>query len=205
MRHLRNAFIILLLASGSLWGQAADQQSFSRQHTALVLVDIQMFYFEGGQMALKNPEVAGKKAGRLLKAFRENGMEVIHVRHDASTNAKIHPDVAPWEGEPVVTKREANGFVNTRLEEILREKGINHLIIAGMMTHMCVEATARAAHDLGFDVTVAEDACATRDIQYANATVSAREVHLSTLATLSGSYGKISTVAKLEKAIKNAD
>ena len=64
------------------------------------------------------------------------------------------------------------------------------MVITGMMTHMCVDATARAASDFGFQVIVAEDACATRDLKYGDTTIPAEHVHKAFMAALK-SYGQV--------------
>ena len=95
-------------------------------------------------------------------------------------------------------KNEVNAFLNTGLKDYLDEYQIKNVVLCGMQTHMCLEAATRAVHDLGFNCTVAGDACATQDITYNNVTTSAEQVHSSTLATLRN-YGKvISTEEYLE-------
>jgi len=98
-------FFFVLLAGQKLLAQKQQKTEIPDNQTALVLIDIQMFYFEGGQMPLHQPEKASRKAGELLQTFRSKGLEVIHIRHDAADNAQIHPVVAPIEGEKVITKR----------------------------------------------------------------------------------------------------
>jgi nicotinamidase-related amidase len=102
----------------------------------------------------------------------------------------IHDSAAHFEGEPIVYKHEPNAFLNTNLLELLKSWEIERVVITGMMTHMCVDATARAASDLGFQVIIAEDACATRDLQYGDTTIPAELVHKAFLAALK-SYGKV--------------
>ena len=103
----RTIFLLffVLLAGQKMQAQKQQKAEIPHNQTALVLIDIQMFYFEGGQMPLHQPEKASRKAGELLQTFRSKGLEVIHVRHDAADNAQIHPDVAPMEGEKIRTKR----------------------------------------------------------------------------------------------------
>jgi len=193
------------LGGQSIHSQEKPETEMPRDHTALVLIDIQMFYFKDGQMPLDNPEKASKNAEKILHTFRSEGMEVIHVRHEIGKNAGIHPDVTPKEGEKVITKRRANSFAGTGLAAFLEKKGITHLVIAGMMTHMCVEATARAASDMGQQVTVASDACATRDITYRGETIPSRHVHLSTLASLERTYGKVLFTRQLQEMIEKTE
>jgi nicotinamidase-related amidase len=163
------------------------------ERTALLIVDVQQFYFPGGAAELVEPERAARNASRVLAGFRSRGELVIHVRHKASRGAEIHESVAPVEGERVFTKTEVSCFQGTELLDYLREQQVSRLVILGMMTHMCVEAATRAAHDLGFDVTVVGDACATRDLQFGGTAVEAAEVQASTLATLAGSYAEVVT------------
>lgn len=169
--------------------------------TALLLIDIQKDYFPGGKHPLVNPLEAAKKAYMLLQCFREHGGHHVHIQHiskkpDATffisgdRGTDIHDSVAHFEGEPIIHKHEPNSFLNTNLLALLKTWEIERVIIAGMMTHMCVDATARAASDLGFQVIIAEDACATRDLQYGDTTIPAEHVHKAFLAALK-SYGKV--------------
>ena len=171
--------------------------------TALLIIDIQNDYFPGGRMELVNPLEAAKKAYMLLQCFREHGGHHIHIQHISTRpgatfflpgdrGTDIHDSVAHFEGEPLVQKHFPNSFRETNLLDILREWGIERVVITGMMTHMCVDATARAAADLGFQVLIAEDACATRDLKYGDTTIPAEHVHKAFLAALK-SYGQVLT------------
>jgi nicotinamidase-related amidase len=169
--------------------------------TALLLIDIQNDYFPGGRMELVEPLAAARKANELLQCFRDHEQKTVHIQHvslkpDASffisgdRGTDIHDAVAHFEGEPLVQKHYPNSFRETNLLELLKSWGVGRLIITGMMTHMCVDATARAAADLGFQVIVAEDACATRDLQYGETSIPAGQVHKAFLAALK-SYGQV--------------
>ena len=169
--------------------------------TALILIDIQKDYFPGGKYPLVNPEEAAKKAYMLLQCFREHGGHHVHIQHistepnatffiSGDRGTDIHDLAAHFEGEPIVYKHDPNAFLNTNLLDLLKSWEIERVIICGMMTHMCVDATARAASDLGFQVIVAEDACATRDLVFGDTTVPADHVHKAFLAALK-SYGKV--------------
>jgi nicotinamidase-related amidase len=172
--------------------------------TALLLIDIQNDYFPGGKMELEGPVEAAKKANELLQCFRDHSMPTVHIQHvslkpDATffipgdRGTDIHDITAHYEGEPLVQKHYPNSFRETNLLELLKEWEIERVIITGMMTHMCVDATARAATDLGFQVIIAEDACATRALMYGATTIPAEHVHKAFLAALK-SYGQVMPV-----------
>jgi nicotinamidase-related amidase len=169
--------------------------------TALLVIDIQKDYFPGGKHPLVNPLEAAKRAYQLLQCFREHGGYHVHIQHislkpDAAffikgdSGSDIHDSVAHFEGEPIVYKHYPNSFRETNLLDMLKEWEIERVVVTGMMTHMCVDATARAAADFGFQVILAEDACATRDLQYGDTIIPADLVHKSFLAALK-SYGKV--------------
>ncbi|NOQ25192.1 MAG: isochorismatase family protein [Bacteroidales bacterium] len=168
-------------------------QSNTNKTTALIIIDIQNFYFPEGSVPLFEPEKAAENAKKLLTFFRDQNMTVIHVRHNTNSGAEIHNLVSPKENEKVISKDKANAFVGTDLLEYLNYNKITNLILCGMQTHMCLEAATRAASDFGFNCTVIEDACATRDLKYGDTTVKAKDVHFSTLSTLNGTYAKILT------------
>jgi nicotinamidase-related amidase len=170
--------------------------------TALVIIDIQNDYFPGGAMELEGADTAGARAGQALKSFREKKLPVFHVRHlsvrpgstfflPGTRGAEIHASVSPRENEWVIEKNFPNSFRATGLKEALEKQGIRNLVVAGMMTHMCVDASVRHAADLGFKITLLGDACATRAQQIAGETVPARQVHLAFLAALNGFYAKV--------------
>lgn len=162
--------------------------------TALLVIDIQDFYYPGGALPLAGPEAAGANAAKLLAAARAKGAFIVHVGHNAKAGRGFHADVAPLPGETVVMKDDINAFKGTDLQAKLQAAGVQRLVICGMQTHMCVEAASRAASDLGYEVLVVADACATRDLAYGDTKIPAAQVHAATLATLSGNYAKIVTV-----------
>ena len=184
------------------WADETEGGAQKLDDAALIVIDIQAFYFPEGMVPLKGPEAAAKQAARVIAAFRAAGRPVIHVQHlpkDVDTpdptgiqeQYRIHPDVLPAQGEIVVGKHHANSFRDTELLAILRELGVETLVVTGMQTHMCVEAAVRAAADFGFEVTVIHDACATRDLEFDGTTVPASQVHAAALAAMSGSYAQV--------------
>jgi len=165
--------------------------------TALVIIDIQEFYFPGGKVPLSQPEAAAANARRLLDVFRARDWPVIHVRHEFEPGGDIRPIVAPRSNETVITKHAVNAFLNTPLLELLQQQKIERLVLVGMQTHMCLEAAVRAARDSGFQCLVAHDACATRDLPFGDRMVAAADVHAATLATLQGTYAQVRSTAEL--------
>ncbi len=177
----------------------------SRAH---VIVDIQNDYFPDGLHPLVDPEAAAANARRLLEAFRASGEPVLHIQHvwaadDAefmrpgTVGVEIHESVAPAAGEQVIQKAHPNSFLGTPLEAALRSSGVEHVVVCGMMTSMCVDATVRAAVDLGFEATVAHDACATRDLAFAGERIPAGQVHGAFLAALGDGYAVVRATDEL--------
>lgn len=190
------------LASFNLLHSQTEVSDNNKETTALILIDIQEFYFPEGMLPLVEPEIAAKKASIVLDYFRKNEMNIIHIKHVAKSGSAIHKLVKPIEGEKVIEKTKANSFVNTELQEYLKSKNIKNLVLCGMQTHMCLEATTRAASDYGYNCTVVEDACTTRDLNYNEITISAKDVHYSTLSTLNKTYASILTAEELIKNLK---
>lgn len=166
--------------------------------TALLLIDIQNFYFEGGSSALVNPVPASEKASMILNDFRSDGRLVVHIQHGEGPQSEIHENVRPLPGEKIFVKQEVNSFLNTGLLEYLRENGIKKLVLCGMQTHMCLEAATRAAADYGFECIVIGDACATKDLKFGDKVIKAEDVHYSTLATFRP-YAKVMDTAEYLK------
>lgn len=175
---------------------------------ALLLIDIQNDYFPGGAMEVPGAEAAAGKASGILAAFREKSLPVIHIQHIAArrgatfflpgtSGAGIHPSVSPIPDEPVFQKHFPNAFLQTPLLDHLRDGGVSRLVIAGMMTQMCIDSTVRAAFDLGFRCILACDACAARPVSFDGITVSADSVQAAFLAALDGLLAKVAPAEDL--------
>ena len=175
---------------------------------ALLIIDIQNDYFPGGTMALAGPEAAAANAAQLLAAFRKKSAPVIHMQHIATRagatffrpgtpGAEIHESVKPLSSETVFQKNFPNSFRETKLLEHLRASGVTQLTIAGMMTHMCVDTTTRAAADLGFACSLAHDACATKALAFNGVEVAAENVQASYMAGLNGLFAKVQSAGEL--------
>lgn len=170
---------------------------------ALLIIDVQYFYFPGGALPLNNPEQTAEKIKMIIAKFRSDKDLIIHIRHNAKNGGEIYRSVTPLKNEKVITKNYANSFKETDLLKYLKNNGVKHLIITGMQTHMCVEAAVRAAADYGYKCTVISDGCTTRDLKFNDKIIRAEDVHNSTLSTLSGTYAEITdTKTYLKKFIK---
>ena len=170
------------------------------RQSALVMIDCQNTY-RAGLMQLEGVEAALDEAQRVLERARALGVPVIHIQHDAGPGSpydvraeigQIADKVKPLGSEPVIVKNYPNSFVQTELHERLQKLGITNLVLAGFMTHMCVNSTARGAFNLGYRPTVVAGATATRALPSAQGgVVSAAALQEASLATLSDLFAVI--------------
>lgn len=170
--------------------------------TALILVDIQKDYFDGGRWTLSKMDQASDNAARVLAHARNNGHLIVHIHHEmlsddapffrpGTAGAEIHPKVAPKQGEEVFLKHAPNSFLNTPLHATLSTRGIKKVIIVGAMSQICIDATTRAASDFGYKVTLVHDACAARDAEFDGVAVPAAQVHAAFMSALSFAYATV--------------
>ncbi len=171
---------------------------------ALIIIDRQNDYFEGGAFPIKNSDIVSINTKMLLEYFRKNNLPVIHIQHIANREGatffventkgvEIHESVKPIDGEKIIIKHYPNSFMETELHPYLKSMGIDTLVICGMMTSMCIDATTRAAKDLGYDCIVISNACAAPDLMINGETIKAKDVHNAFLAALSYYYSTILT------------
>jgi nicotinamidase-related amidase len=176
--------------------------------TALLLVDIQNDYFPGGAMECAGADAAAAQAANLLAMFRDQRRPVLHMQHlsvrpgatfflPGTPGAEIHAGLRPGGDEPVFKKHFPNSFRETPLLDHLRRSKVSGLVIAGMMTHMCIDTTTRAAADLGFSCSLAHDACATRGLSFNGVQVAAESVQTAYLAGLNGLFARVRSVNEL--------
>ena len=172
--------------------------------SALIIIDIQNDYFEGGSMSLVGSEKASENAKQILEQFRADSLPIVHIQHIAARptatfflpetkGAEIHENVKPLGQEKVIVKHFPNSFRETELLGYLKNENITDLVICGMMTHMCIDATTRAAKDFGFNIILIGDACATKDQEINGQVVKAEEVQKSFLAALNYYYSSVKT------------
>lgn len=169
---------------------------------AIIAVDLQNFYLSSGQMPLTGIDAAVANAARVIAAARQRNEPVIHVRHELPADSPLFvpedkandiiDEVSPIAGETVIVKHFPSSFRETSLQSALASQGIDRLVIVGAMSHMCVEATTRAAADIGgYALTVVHDACATRDLEFDGVVVPASHVHAASMAALAFGYANV--------------
>lgn len=175
-------------------------QPSSLRDSALIMIDCQNTYREG-VMQLEGVEPALKQAQQLLQLARENATPVFHIQHDGGEGSPydlntelgaIASEVSPVDGEQVIVKNFPNAFVQTPLDEALRSRGITNIILAGFMTHMCVNSTAHGGFNLGYSPTVVASTTASRGLETSDGTqLTAQQVHQAALASTRDLYAAV--------------
>ncbi len=153
-------------------------------NTALLIIDTQVGLIES---AYKGKEVLDQ-INVLLAQARAAHTPVIYVQHDGSQGDglevgtprwAIHPTIAPQVGELIVHKRASDSFYDTILKHELETRGIQHLVVVGGSTEMCVDTTIRRATVEGYNVTLVSDAHTTEDYDEAVLTAAQRIAQLN--------------------------
>jgi len=173
----------------------------------LIIVDVQNDYFTGGSMELVGMDKASINCSKLLNSFRTKQLPIFHIQHIATREGatffvpntpgcEIHECVKPRDNEIVLTKHYPNSFRETELNAFFKEAGVEELVICGAMSHMCIDATTRAAFDLGYRCHVVSDACATRDLEFNGQLVKAADVQAAFMSALSVPFAQVSLTDK---------
>lgn len=181
--------------------------------TALLLIDLQNDYFPGGRMELEGSLQASLRAKDILDVCRAAGLPVFHIQHISAQKGatfflpdtegvRIHENVKPLPEETVIRKHYPNSFRDTSLLEELKKREADRLIICGMMTQMCVDATVRAAFDHGFACVVIHDACAARSLSFSGLTIPADQVHGAFMAALGSVYARVLAAGDILQKIR---
>lgn len=171
-------------------------------NTALLVIEMQNDYFPNGRMPLEKSTEACLKVQEVLQIYRAKQFPVIHVQHistrpDAihflpcTKGVEFHANAQPVKNETIIKKHYPNSFKDTALLTHLIKHQINHLVIVGMMTHMSIDATVRAAYDLGISCTLLSDACATMNLEFNSILIPAQTVHHAFLAALQSMYATV--------------
>jgi len=185
--------------------------------TAVLVIDVQNEYFDtqaaagfvGGRMVIPDGVAALRQTRRVVDFADAHGIGVIHVQHvlpagaplfaQGSVNAAFHRDMQPRRGEAVIAKDNVSVFAGASapvLDKVLKDAGIDTLIITGLQTHACVVGAARdaAAAPRGYRVLVVSDASASRDLDLADGTrIGHRALHEASLAQIQDAFGEVMT------------
>jgi nicotinamidase-related amidase len=175
--------------------------------TALIAIDFQNEYFDG-RMPIPDGMAAMRQAKRLIELADKHGMPVFHAQHGAPADSpifaeggkffEIHPDIRPGARHVVLKKPTPSAFAGTELQAQLQARGIKTLIITGLMTHMCVSATAFDAAPRGYHSIIVSDACATRDLDQEDGSVmSHRDLHRAALRGVSDVVAEVRTTSEI--------
>jgi nicotinamidase-related amidase len=176
------------------------------------MIDVQREYFkERGSLRIPDGPVVLARLRRLLEDYREANMPIVHIRHEEAPDAPVFaaggpmvetmPEVAPRHIEPVVTKHSPGAFTDTELRQVLTQLAARTVVIAGFMTHMCCDTTARQAQEQGMDVIFLTDGTATRDLRLGSRTVDYRDVQAATLAAQADGFSQLADVAAVRAAL----
>lgn len=170
---------------------------------ALLIIDVQNDYFPNGNCELYKPEEALNTIKRLLEDFRKQDLPVFYVQHVSTTQAtffipetdgvQIHNDIEPLDTETVIVKHYPNSFYETNLYDELMKNEITDLVVCGMMTHMCIDTTVRAAKDYGYNITLISDGCATKDLEWNEVKIPANTVQSVYMTSLNHKFANVIT------------
>ncbi len=167
---------------------------------ALIVIDLQNDYFGGGNMELVNIDDTLKKTNKLIQYAREQRYKIFIIQHFAAKGAsffapktegvEINKDLDIQSGI-IISKNYPNSFRETKLHEALQANNIDSIIICGAMSHMCIDTTVRAGFDLGYKIELANDACATRDLEFKDEIIKAKDVHNSFMSALGSAFCEV--------------
>ncbi len=177
------------------------------EYAALLMIDVQREYFaEQSPLRIPDGPLVLGKLRTLVEACRETDLlPIVHVRHEEAPGAPVFdssgplvetmPEVAPRGIEPTVVKHSPGAFTKTELSAVLAQLNVNCLVIAGFMTHMCCDTTARQAQERGMSVVFLTDGTATRDLAFEDRVVPHRDVQAATLAAQADGFSTLADVA----------
>lgn len=170
---------------------------------ALLIIDVQNDYFSNGKCELYKSEEAVITIKKILESFRKQNLPVFYIQHIAATQAtffipetdgvQIHKNIKPLDTETVIVKHYPNSFYETKLQDELMKNEITDLVVCGMMTHMCVDTTVRAAKDYGYKITLISDGCATKDLEWNGDKLPASIVQSVYMASLNQKFATVTT------------
>jgi isochorismate hydrolase len=176
-----------------------DRFTFTPQESALLVIDMQQYFLDVSSHAfIPSSKAILPNVKDLVESYSDANLPIIFTKHSLAADedpgimgrwwgdtlreedplSEIDGDLEPVEGEVVVRKTRYNAFFGTELDKILKDKGVNSVVISGLMTHLCCETTAREAFIRDYEVYFLVDATATQT----------EELHLSSIRTLSHGF-----------------
>lgn len=179
----------------------------------ILVIDVQREYFtRESPLWIPDGDAVLERLSGLVETARDGGVDVVHVQHHEDASSEVFPtgtprvetmdEVAPRDGEPLVVKHLPGSFDGTNLDGLLEERGSRTVAIAGFMTHMCCDTTARQAAARGYDVVFLTDGTATRDLTGpSGATIPHQAVHDTILAAQADGFSTLMDVASLRSAL----
>jgi len=159
----------------------------SSTKTALLVIDVQNFYW-----GTETHEEYIAKLSKVIESARSRGLFVIYVKHVWGDNPEdstfdIREEIKPLENDPIVIKRTPGSFFNTNLEELLKSRQIENVIITGMKTNHCCDTTTREASARGYNTMIIKQGVRTFDLEGIDGQMIPREtVQYVTLSILQG-------------------
>ena len=190
----------------------STKEPLDLDRAALLMIDVQREYFaEGGPLRIPDGPIVLARLRDLLEDYREANMPIVHIRHEEAPGAPVFaadgklietmPEVVPRHIEPVVTKHSPGAFTETELRAVLTQQGARTVVIAGFMTHMCCDTTARQAQERGMNVIFLTDGTATRNLMLGDRTVGYLDVQAATLAAQADGFAQLADVAAVRAVL----
>jgi nicotinamidase-related amidase len=144
-----------------------------KKDTALLVIDVQagMFMFPETDPVYAEDSLL-QRVRLLIDKARSSQAPIFYVQHNEGSGApletntpgwEIHTFITPESGDVIIQKHKPDSFHETNLHDELAARGVTKLILVGLQTDYCIDATSQRAHQLGYEITVAEDAHSTYD------------------------------------------
>jgi len=187
----------------------ANKRNEKTMQQALILIDFQNDYFDGGALPLNGMIPVLNNANFLIKYAQENNLKIYTIQHISTRKGAtfflpdtkgvgLHDNLNS-NNTTIIKKKYPNSFRETILQDELKKHNISELLVCGAMTHMCIDTTVRAGFDLGYKITLAYDACATKDLQFKDNIIKAKDVQDSFISALGSIFCEVKSTREIAK------